>query len=84
MGRIFFFLLLALAAYIGWRWLRSRSSASSATSASRSPADAAAESMVRCESCGLNLPQSEALPGADASASRWYCSESHRREARPE
>lgn len=84
MGRIFFFLLLALAAYIGWRWLRSRSSASSVTGASPKPADTAAERIVRCESCGLNLPQSEALPGVDASAGHWYCSEAHRREARPE
>jgi hypothetical protein len=40
--------------------------------------------MVRCESCGLNLPQSEALPGTDAAAGRWYCCEAHRREARPQ
>lgn len=78
MGRILFFLLLALAAYVGWRWWQSRSSAPAAPPGS---ADAATENMVRCESCGLNLPQSEALPGAPTAAGRWYCCEAHRREA---
>ena len=81
MGRILFFLLLALAAYIGWRWWRSRSSSPAARAGSPG---GEAENMVRCASCGLNLPQSEALPGADAAAGRWYCCESHRREARPQ
>jgi hypothetical protein len=40
--------------------------------------------MVSCDACGLNLPQSEALPGADRAVARWYCCEAHRREARQE
>jgi hypothetical protein len=30
--------------------------------------------MVRCDLCGLNLPQSEALPLQQ----RWFCCEEHR------
>jgi hypothetical protein len=44
---------------------------------------AAAEPMVRCETCGLNLPQSEALTLPAAGGERWFCSEEHRRAAAP-
>ncbi len=30
--------------------------------------------MVQCASCGLHLPQGEAIPDEG----RWYCSEAHR------
>ncbi|MGB7542765.1 MAG: PP0621 family protein [Burkholderiales bacterium] len=38
---------------------------------------AAAESMVPCAQCGVNLPRSEALEAQG----RFYCSEEHRRLA---
>ena len=38
---------------------------------------AAAESMVPCAQCGVNLPRSEALE----TQGRFYCSEEHRRLA---
>ena len=38
---------------------------------------AAAESMVPCAQCGVNLPRSEALE----TGGRFYCSEEHRRLA---
>ena len=36
----------------------------------------AAEDMVRCQVCGVNLPRSEAL----MSRGRFYCSEQHRQK----
>lgn len=71
MGRILFFLLLAIAAYIGYRIWQIRS---------RRPKDAAAarsgksEPMIRCEQCGLNIPRSDAVTEAGS----FYCSEAHR------
>lgn len=82
MGRLLFFLLLALAVYIGWRALRLQRGADGDASAERRPGEA--EAMVRCEVCGLNVPQSEALPApASPEAPRWYCCEAHRRQAMP-
>jgi len=93
MGRILFFLLLALAVYVGYRWWLAQRQAA----ARRAMDDAGTvEHMVRCEVCGLNLPQSEALCEEDAQAGgkeaggkeaggaalRWYCGEAHRRRHR--
>ena len=75
MGRILFFLLLALAVYIGYRWwLAQRNRPGGGP-----PSQGSVETMVRCEVCGLNLPQSDALPGPGA---RWYCGEAHRSQGR--
>lgn len=83
MGRIVFFLLLALAVYVGYRWWRAQRQAAARRAVD--PTDAV-ERMVRCEVCGLNLPQSEALREDDAAAAgavvRWYCGEAHRRQRR--
>ncbi|MCU0950089.1 MAG: hypothetical protein MUC68_03270 [Burkholderiaceae bacterium] len=79
MGRIVFFLLLALAVYIGWRMWRLQQTRGGA---SRSDSGrAVAERMVSCDECGLNVPQSEALPAPGEAPSRWYCCEAHRRQA---
>jgi uncharacterized protein len=73
MGRILFFVLLGVAAYVVYRWWRA------AQRIERARTEAAAkgrsEAIVRCAVCGLNLPQSDAL----AAGGRWYCSEEHRR-----
>ena len=82
MGRILFFVLLALAIYIAWRYLRMQRRSDGAAPRDRPrPNDASApEAIVRCDSCGLNLPQSEALPAPGAEPRRWYCCEEHRRQ----
>lgn len=83
MGRILFFVLLALAVYIAWRYLRiQRGSTDGARPQSRQRQEDAAvpEAIVRCDACGLNLPQSEALPAPGVDPQRWYCCEEHRRQ----
>ncbi len=77
MGRILFFLLLALAIYVGWRWWRLQQ-ARRARQSDASPREV--EPMVGCAVCGLHLPRSDALPAADGDARRWYCCEAHRRQ----
>jgi uncharacterized protein len=76
MGRIFFFLLLALAVYVGWRLLRAQKVAGPRTRRGTG----GAEAMVRCEVCGLNVPQSEALAAPGSDPQRWYCCDEHRRQ----
>lgn len=73
MGRILFFALLALGLYLAfriWRASRKRDAGRRETTA-----PVAGEAMVRCDHCGLNVPQSEAL----GDGGHWYCSEAHRR-----
>jgi uncharacterized protein len=72
MGRILFFVLLALGLYVAYRLWRAGRARQGSGHTERSPA--VAEPMVRCEHCGLNVPQSEAL----ADGGRWFCSEAHR------
>jgi uncharacterized protein len=73
MGRIFFFLLLAVAAYVAWQWLR-RGNLAGRSSDAR-PRVELPQQMVRCARCGLHLPQQDALPAGD----QFFCSEEHRR-----
>lgn len=75
MGRILFFVLLGIAAYVAYRWWRV--SQRIGERRAESAATARSEAMVRCDVCGLNVPQSEAL----AAGERWYCSEAHRQLA---
>ncbi|MEF9943618.1 MAG: PP0621 family protein [Burkholderiaceae bacterium] len=74
MGRILFFIGLALAAYIGWRWMRIKQAGSQSGAPLRRPPPGSPEQMVRCSQCGVHLPRSEAL----ASAGEFYCGEEHR------
>ena len=72
MGRIAFFVLLALAIYVGWRLFKAR----------QLPRKDAGEGMPRlpmvsCAKCGLHVPRSEALTEGD----RYFCCEEHRRAA---
>lgn len=79
MGRILFFVLLAIAAYVAWRWVRSQklSDARKQRSGSEQPQ---AEAMVSCATCGLHLPRREALLLGE----RHFCCEDHRRSAPPQ
>jgi uncharacterized protein len=72
MGRIFFFLLLALASYIAWLWLR-RNSLHGPVSGRDNPR--VPQAMVSCAHCGLHVPKIDALPADDL----YFCSEDHRR-----
>ena len=81
------YLIWAVVLYFAWRWYLASKEKAAGTddardkesgAASRPTAaanDAAAEKMVGCAHCGIHLPQSEALAGADQ---RLYCSEEHR------
>jgi hypothetical protein len=75
MGRILFFVLLGIVAYVFYRWWRVSQRIGEQRDRTPGAADGRAERMVRCEVCGLNLPQSEALGAGE----RWFCSEEHRR-----
>ena len=72
MGRILFFLLLAIVVYLAWRALQRRGSDRSSTGQEqqRTP-----QAMVSCATCGLHLPRQEALALGD----RYFCCEEHRR-----
>ena len=70
MGRIVFFVLLAVAAYLVWKWLQR---AGRGPDSSQPPT--AAKAMVSCAHCGLHLPQTDALVVGD----RYFCSDEHRR-----
>jgi len=69
MGRIVFFVLLAVAIYVGWRLFKAKQSQRKSGDASvpRLP-------MVSCAACGLHVPRNEALRQGD----RFYCCEEHR------
>lgn len=78
MGRILFFVLLAVGLYVAYRlWDASRRRGGS-PGVPHPPARG--ETMVRCDRCGLNVPQSEAL----GQGGKWYCSDAHRRLDRGE
>jgi uncharacterized protein len=73
MGRIFFFLGLALVVYLAWRMVqRSRARSSDSDSSGAAPRPALA--MVSCANCGLHLPR----PDAFAEGDQFYCCEDHR------
>jgi hypothetical protein len=72
MGRIGFFVLLAVALYVAYRlWVAGRRRRGGRGAAAP---PARGETMVRCDHCGLNVPQSEAL----GQGGKWYCSDAHR------
>lgn len=71
MGRILFFLLLAVAIYLVWRSLQKRA----ANVRAQGAGDGAPQAMVSCATCGLHLPRQEALPLGE----RFFCCEEHRR-----
>jgi uncharacterized protein len=78
MGRILFFVLLGIGLYVAYRLWSAGRGRREDPGVMRRPASG--ETMVRCERCGLNLPQSEAL----GQGGRWYCGDEHRRLDRDE
>ena len=70
MGRLLFWILLGGIAYAvikGWMQGGARGGPGPV------PGKGDAESIVRCEACGLNVPESDAF----SRAGRWYCSREH-------
>ncbi len=75
--RLLVWALIAWLVVVGVR----RLAADARAGGTRRAAPAAAEDMVQCASCGLNVPRSEAI----AIAGRWACCPEHARQpaARP-
>ena len=73
MGRILFWILLGLAVYVAFRWWQRQSRR---VKQRRSP-EAISETMVVCDHCGINVPESEALQVGN----RRFCTVEHRRLA---
>lgn len=75
MGRILFWLVLGVLAYVAYRWWRHQQVGGPPPAPGAGPRDRA-EAMVSCAVCGLNVPQSEAL----LAGPKAYCCEEHRRQ----
>lgn len=73
MGRILFFVVLALVLYLLWRVMQANKAKRSDAASPKSKARPAL-AMVSCAACGLHLPR----PDAVAENDRYYCSEEHR------
>jgi uncharacterized protein len=71
MGRIVFFLLLAIVVYMAWRSMQRRNDHKGTSR----PAQPQPQAMVSCATCGLHVPRQEALLLGD----RYFCCEEHRR-----
>ena len=73
MGRLLFWILLGV---IAWAVMKNWTRAGVRRQRPEAPA---AERMVRCEACGLNVPESDAL----TRGGRWFCSREHLEGGRP-
>ncbi len=67
---------VAIAAIVWWVWSK-RKAAERRQQAEVTPPPRAAERMVRCATCGVHLPESDALQHAG----QHYCSPAHRDQA---
>ncbi|MBP7567387.1 MAG: hypothetical protein KA795_15415 [Burkholderiaceae bacterium] len=76
-----YLLVLAVLMVAFWLWRNGRRQDQADAARQQQPAPrpepGAPQPMARCATCGLHLPQADALPGPDG----WYCSAEHR--ARP-
>jgi uncharacterized protein len=73
MGRIIFWILVGLAVYVAFRWWQRHAQRVKR----RPPPEAISETIVRCDHCGINVPESEAVQAG----SRRFCTVEHRRLA---
>jgi len=71
-GKLLLLLFLALIGFILMKGLKARDRRKDSGVARRGPA---AERMVACAHCGVNLPESESV----RAGGRHFCSEEHRR-----
>jgi uncharacterized protein len=69
-GRILFFVALAILVYLLVKSFSRRSAAQN------SPSETPAQDMVRCAQCGVHLAKEESVPAGG----RHFCCEAHRRE----
>lgn len=74
-----FLLIFLLVMLVAWRWRAGRSHAIRAKQHQAARNAAAPQDMVRCDHCGLHLPQNDAVPGQHGT----YCSTAHRQKAEP-
>jgi len=74
MSRILFFLLLALAIYLAWRFVQRKP-----LPRQHDESDPLRLPMVSCATCGLHVPREEALVQDE----RYFCCEEHRRAMAP-
>ncbi len=73
MGRIFFWLLLGVVAWLGWRLWRGQPRTNHRSDA---PDVRTQEVLVECQMCGVRLPKSEALGQGEV----YFCCAQHRDE----
>ncbi len=74
MNRVLFFVLLALAVYLVWRFLQKKQ-----VPRDRVDANIPRLPMVSCATCGLHVPRDEALLQGE----RYFCCDEHRRAMPP-
>lgn len=79
MGKLLSWVLLAVLAWGAYRFvlLIKRRAEAARTQEGAAPRSGP-QRIVRCDRCGVHVPESEAIADAD----RHYCSEAHRDEAR--
>lgn len=76
MGRVLFWILLGVAAWIGWRLWKDKQRLQARRDADDVQRAVEGEVLVECRHCGLRLPRSAAARDADT----WFCSAQHRDE----
>lgn len=74
MGRILFFVLLAVAAWIGWRLWKDKQRLQAKRDAAAARSAVEGEALVQCRHCGVRLPRSTAVTVGDS----YFCTAEHR------
>ncbi len=76
MGKLLFWVLLAVLVWAGARFLSIMQRKNDASRNARLERDERREPILRCETCGVYVPASEAI----RSGGKIYCSQEHRRK----